>query len=45
MFIPSAHTGPLQPAAQVQVSGAEHVPPFSQALIQIAVITRIFHDI
>ena len=36
-FIPSAHTTPVQPAAQLQVSGAEQVPPFSQAVIQIAV--------
>ena len=31
------HSEPVQPAAQLQVSGAEHVPPFSQALLQIAV--------
>ena len=31
------HSEPVQPAAQLQVSGAEHVPPFSQALVQIAV--------
>jgi len=37
-FIPLVHCGPVQPATQLQVSGAEHVPPFLQALVQIAVI-------
>ena len=37
-FIPLVHCGPVQPAAQLQVSGAEQFPPFSQSLAQIAVI-------
>ena len=37
MFIPLVHSEPVQPAAQLQVSGAEHVPPFSHAVVQIAV--------
>ena len=39
------HCGPVQPAAQVQVSGAEHVPPFSQVLLQIAVIITKMHNV
>ena len=37
LHLPLLHREPVQPAAQVQVSGAEHVPPFSQTLVQIAV--------
>ena len=36
-FIPTAQSEPVQPVAQLQVSGAEHIPPFSQAVVQIAV--------
>ena len=37
-FIPLVHCGPVQPATQLQLFGAEHVPPFLQVLLQIAVI-------
>jgi len=37
-LIPLAHCEPVQPTAQVHLFGAEHVPPFWQPLLQIAVI-------
>ena len=36
-YIPSSHDCPVHPLAQMQVSGAEQVPPFWQASLHMAV--------
>ena len=42
--VPCMHEGPAHPLVQVQLSGAEHVPLFSQSGLQIAVRTNIMHS-
>ena len=37
VYVPTVHREPVQPATQLQVFGPEHVPPFAQPLVQIAV--------
>jgi len=32
-----AHVAPVQPLAQVQLFGEEHIPPFKQGEVQTAV--------
>ena len=39
------HTGPVQGGLQVQVSGAVHVPPFSQGTAQTADRGEKYHSV
>ena len=36
LYVPVSHCIPVHPTSQVHVSGAEHVPPFWQGLLQAA---------
>ena len=37
VYVPMVQYEPVQPAAQLQVFGLEHVPPFAHPLVQDAV--------